>query len=287
MKGIPTTKGEHMIRQPQSSYLICATPRSGSTLLCEALTNTGIAGRPEEYFETLQATGLPRRPFEYFADSQLLDVIEHLGGSVCTDIPIVPQASSSSYADYLAAVLKEGTTPNGVFGAKVMWGYLADFVSNLHSIPAYRALDTPTLLATIFPGLHYIRVIRRDKVRQAISLWKAIQTQTWREDSDEATDNVPTEGKQLLFHFDAIEHLIQQIQQQEQAWQHYFEQIGMQPLVIVYEEWIAAYEETAHTILDYLNIPIPDGLIFAPRKMKRQADTISEEWVRQYYEHRQ
>ena len=32
------------------SYLICATPRSGSSLLCEALRNNGLAGNPDEYF---------------------------------------------------------------------------------------------------------------------------------------------------------------------------------------------------------------------------------------------
>ena len=36
--------------ETNTSYLICATPRSGSFLLCEALKNTGIAGNPEEYF---------------------------------------------------------------------------------------------------------------------------------------------------------------------------------------------------------------------------------------------
>ena len=36
--------------QPHISYLICATNRSGSFLLCEALKNTGVAGQPEEYF---------------------------------------------------------------------------------------------------------------------------------------------------------------------------------------------------------------------------------------------
>src|SRR4051812_39199959 len=48
------------------SYLVCATPRSGSTLLCELLSATGVAGRPQEYFEHLYATGLPRQPREYF-----------------------------------------------------------------------------------------------------------------------------------------------------------------------------------------------------------------------------
>ena len=31
---------------PVLSYLICATPRNGSTLLCDALGRTGIVGRP-------------------------------------------------------------------------------------------------------------------------------------------------------------------------------------------------------------------------------------------------
>jgi LPS sulfotransferase NodH len=51
---------------PRRSYLVCATPRSGSTLLCETLEQTGIAGRPREYFEALKETGVPRRPREYF-----------------------------------------------------------------------------------------------------------------------------------------------------------------------------------------------------------------------------
>ena len=32
------------------SYLICAIQRSGSFLLCEALTNSRIGGVPQEYF---------------------------------------------------------------------------------------------------------------------------------------------------------------------------------------------------------------------------------------------
>jgi LPS sulfotransferase NodH len=44
---------------------VCATPRSGSTLLCALLTGTGVAGRPEEYFECLWRSGAPRQPREF------------------------------------------------------------------------------------------------------------------------------------------------------------------------------------------------------------------------------
>ena len=51
---------------PAESVFVCATPRSGSTLFCEALSATGVAGRPAEYFEALRGTDLPRQPQEYF-----------------------------------------------------------------------------------------------------------------------------------------------------------------------------------------------------------------------------
>src|SRR5919197_6386428 len=51
---------------PELCYLVCATPRSGSTLLCQLLERTGVAGRPDEYFEALRHSGVPRRPHEYF-----------------------------------------------------------------------------------------------------------------------------------------------------------------------------------------------------------------------------
>jgi len=44
------------------SFLVCATQRSGSTLLCELLKGSEVAGVPDEFFEALRSTGLPRQP---------------------------------------------------------------------------------------------------------------------------------------------------------------------------------------------------------------------------------
>src|SRR5215212_4925645 len=55
------------IEHPLMAYLVCATPRSGSTLLCELLGSSGVAGTPAEYFEDLRATSLPRQAREYFS----------------------------------------------------------------------------------------------------------------------------------------------------------------------------------------------------------------------------
>ena len=274
--------------RPHQSYLICATPRSGSTFLCEVLTNTGIAGNPKEYFEALKDTGLPRRPKEYFTDLDNVEISEILGNySRLDDESVQPLFwDGSSYPVYLAQVLEEGTTPNGVFGAKMMWGYFDDFIQNLRLVPSYRDLIVPDLMATIFPNLQYIQVTRLDKVRQAVSLWKAIQTWTWKMEEDPSLSRSHDQSSlhTLTFHFEAIDYLVRRIIAHEAQWQEYFEQSNIQPFTVVYEHLTAAYEQTLFKILHYLQIPIPENLVLPKPRMKKQADTLNEAWVQQYHQ---
>jgi LPS sulfotransferase NodH len=235
--------------RPHTSYLICATPRSGSFLLCEALKNTGIAGRPEEYFW---------RDDEPFWSERW---------------------GVSTYADYLDKAIEEGTTPNGVFGAKVMWGYFDDFVSKLRQLPQYRETAVPDLMRTVFPNLHYIWMTRRDKVRQAISFWKAIETGIWAWTGDEP----PVPAKEPAFDFEPIDYLVQEIVTHEAAWQQYFSECGVKPFTVAYEELVPACEEMALQALQYLNISIPENLMFTERRLRKQADALSEEWVQRYH----
>src|SRR3954471_16518163 len=112
-------------RKPARSYLVCATPRSGSTLLCELLAATGVAGRPEEPFERLLRAGLPRQPRDYF--DRLADPA---GGRLAPLEPGAPERPEASRALWREA-LARGTTSNGVFAAKLMWGYFPDFLARL------------------------------------------------------------------------------------------------------------------------------------------------------------
>ncbi len=268
-----------------NSYLICATPRSGSTLLCEALMNTGIAGYPREYFEALITTGLPRRPVEYFEtlnDVEMAALLESYSRLDHEPLQIV-RHDGESYANYLLQVFEEGTTPNGVFGAKVMWGYFDSFINNLRQLFCLRDHTIPGILATTFPNLRYIWITRQDKVRQAVSLWRAIQTGIWRADeTHHASSSSSLPETELVFHFRAIDHLVDQIESHEVAWQNYFRESGIEPYIVVYEDLVRAYEAKSHEILQYLHIPIPPAFMPVPRRMKRQADDLSEAWVQQY-----
>lgn len=284
--------------RPERSYLVCATPRSGSTLVCQALSETGVAGRPEEYFEALRHSGRPRRPEEYFLGIEDQSIRDHLGERAigAEQPPRSPLWSRAAYDRYLEWAFEAGTTPNGIFGAKLMWGYFGEFVSLLRNVPAYRDVPLAELLPTVFPELTFVRVVRANKVRQAVSLWKAVQTATWREDqasakaaSVEDQDSPPYRAfieehrPQLRFHFKAIDHLLEQLLIEEASWDAFFEHAGIKPVLVLYENFAAAYETSTLRLLERLGLSPPDDFELEPR-MKRQSDRINDDWTQRYSE---
>ena len=270
---------------PMLSYLVCATPRSGSTLLCHELDRTGVAGHPEEYFEALRKSGLPRRPHEYFDPERHANIVERLA---FREMPENDGGQPSSlwhpdtYGDYLAWALEEGTTPNGVFGAKLMWGYLGDFAELLRGIEGNAERTLPDLLARSFPGLRYLQITRQDKVRQAVSLWKAVQTQAWKREAG-ASDASAVEP---VFSFRAINYLVRLLTAHDASWDAYFLGLGYQPLKITYEELAESTDGVIRRVLGHLGIPEPPELSVpqAPA-LSVQADEVSEEWVSRVHEH--
>jgi LPS sulfotransferase NodH len=270
---------------PMLSYLVCATPRSGSTLLCELLDQTGVAGRPEEYFEALRHSGVPRRPHEYFDHERHANIIERLAFREMPDglaRPANPLWDPSNYGRYLDWTLEQGTTPNGVFGAKLMWGYLGDFADLLRTIEGMAELPLPALLSRTFPGLRYIQITREDKVRQAVSLWKAVQTQAWRQGDPSYTGPLD----EPVFSFRAINYLVRLLTAHDASWDAYFLGLGEPPqLKVTYEELAADPEPVVHRVLEHLGIPAPDPLPLGSPRLSAQADDLSEAWVRRVHDH--
>ncbi len=265
------------------SYLVCATPRSGSTLLCRALDRTGIAGHPEEYFEALRKSGAPRRPHEYFDPERHANIVERLAFREMPEGAPKPSPlwHPDTYDRYLAWAITEGTTPNGVFGAKLMWGYLGDFAELLRGIDDMSGRPLPELLSHAFPGLRYIQITRQDKVRQAVSLWKAVQTQAWRSDGGENQASAP----EPVFSFRAINYLVRLLTAHDASWDAYFLGHGARPMKVTYEDLALDTEGVVRGVLDYLGIPQPADLEIRAPGLSVQADEISEEWVRRVHEH--
>ncbi|MDB5660593.1 MAG: hypothetical protein JWS10_3208 [Cypionkella sp.] len=129
------------------SYIICGTPRSGSTMLCDMLTATGVAGAPDSFFMSevdpvwAAVWGLPSR-----------------GGS-----------SREVYAaSYLRAAIKAGTGETAVFGLRLMQKDLADLLRMIAVVYLSEPSDAARLRAA-FGEVRYIHLSREDKLAQAVS----------------------------------------------------------------------------------------------------------------------
>jgi trehalose 2-sulfotransferase len=274
---------------PMLSYLVCATPRSGSTLLCHALDQTGVAGHPQEYFEALSRSGLPRRPHEYFDPDRHANIVERLAFREMPDGAARPSPlwHPDTYDEYLAWALEQGTTPNGVFGAKLMWGYLGDFAELLRGIEGMAGRPLPELLGRAFPGLRYVQITRQNKIRQAVSLWKAVQTQSWKREAGEEVERSPSgdDAVELVFSFRAINYLVRQLTAHDASWDAYFLGLGYEPLKLTYEELAQSTDAVVGRVLEHLGIPAPQGPAIEAPRLSVQADEVSEEWVARVDEH--
>jgi LPS sulfotransferase NodH len=76
-------------------------------------------------------------------------------------------------------VYRLGSTPNGVFGAKIHWNNLRWALAKFSEMPRFAGLDRGAILHTVFPNLRVVDVTRRDRVRQAVSWARMAQDGMW------------------------------------------------------------------------------------------------------------
>jgi LPS sulfotransferase NodH len=235
------------------SYLICATPRSGSTLLCGLLRSTGAAGRPESYF---------RRPDEQAWADQW-----HLPRNA---------AGHFDYRDYVRAARAQGTTPNGIFGARVMWPTVEDIVARLRAARPEPSGTDHDVLSDAFGPVRYVHLRRTDTVAQAVSWARAEQTGYWH-----PGDGFPASAPEPQFDFREIRSFVEQIDAHTAAWTRWFATAGVRPHVVRYEELVADMTGVTREILRCLGIESPaDQIISAGAQ--RQADELNRDWISRY-----
>ena len=219
--------------ETRRSYLVCSLPRSGSSLLCELLAATGVAGAPTEFFHPDKMAALRER-----------------WGVATLD-------------GYVRELLARKTSPNGVFGAKAHWGQYR---------PAFGDAD-PRIL---FPDVRLVFITRRDRLRQAISWVRALQTRKW------ADQDRPPVDRPAVFDYEDITAKLMRIDREEETWEALFERHAIVPQRVVYEDFVESRDETVRAVLDALGIDAPSDLHLPPPELARQADELSEEWVERY-----
>jgi len=234
------------------SCLICATPRCGSTLLCETLRRTRVGGRPEEFF-SIYLLPKYRRLWKVSAD----------------------------ISSYVEKAIEVGTTSNGVFSAKLMWSDAIPLFAQLGAHYGASAADISTahkLLGKLFPDLHYVFIERKDKLAQAVSFAKALQTDVWVKKPGINGAKNP----ELEYNRRQIDYLLKEIAAQSVAWKGFFNSVGVPIKHVFYEDLSENIEETARDVLDHLGVAMPADEELAKTFLQRQSDQVNEDWIARY-----
>lgn len=82
-----------------------------------------------------------------------------------------------------------------------------------------------------------------------------------------------------------IDDLVHTIETHNAAWDAWFAEQGVQPLVVTYETLAADPEHTVRRILNHLDLEPPET--WRPAQTTRQqADELNADWVRRYRDNR-
>jgi len=236
---------------PTQCYALCAVARSGAHLLSGALQATHLAGRPLQYFHHQLA--------HKYALRYGLDATRNI-------------------APYLRGLLTSASTANGVFGFRIESWDMDRLVSSLRESGEFGRSETGErqLLQAAFPRLRCIQLTRSDKLRQAVSTARAMQTNLWVLGKEQ---NVIGEAK---FDPELIDQCLACAARAEELWSEFFSRNGIDPLAITYEELCVDYPGTVNRVFDFLRIRLPRRFDLGPPRTVRQADALTEDWLERY-----
>jgi LPS sulfotransferase NodH len=251
----PSEVGNAAARVAAPFYIIATSPRTGSTLLTEALAATRLAGLPDEYFD-IHAKN----------EQNWINRFR------------IPKG-----AGYIDRVQAATRTPNGVFGLKLHWHQMPALANRLVELrpESESQVRRPIfdLLKERFPGVRFIWLIRKNRVAQAISYYRASETDVWRIWNDQRPV-APPSGKKDAYSRAEIERHLRIINNMDAGWQRFFAEHKIRPLLFSYEDLVQSYEQVVRRVLTFLDLPA-DGPIVPPA-LQRLANVESEEWERRF-----
>lgn len=248
------------MNRPTKSYIIWYSQRTGSTYLSRCLQNTGVAGNPNDWIDVYP--GHPESLYQKY--------------------------HASTPCELQKAIWNEGCGENGVFGLKYSM-YNPNHTNTVDVFRAFPDCGNPAfndadVFNAAFPNCKHIWSTRRNKVRLAVSWWKAIKSGEFHREFGTTPEKTDISGEYL---FEAIDHLYAEASMREAAAQEFFTRGNITPFTVVYEDFIANRESTLKALLEFLQLPVPDDLGLSKPSLVKLADDLSEAWVRRYREEKQ
>jgi LPS sulfotransferase NodH len=191
----------------------------------------------------------------------------------------------STYTELRSRIWALGTSPNGVFGCKHSWHTtryerIANELRELRGDQVPHETTPAELLADFFPDCTHIFLTRRNKIRQAVSWWKAIKDNVWHLEAGREHKEEEAFYEQQ-YDFDALRHLFQETMLREAAMQAVFSASGITPMTLVYEDLVSDYQGTIMNILEHLKTTYT-RLPTLEKSYGKTSSDQSEKWVQRF-----
>lgn len=238
------------------AYIICATPRSGSTLLCDLLSQTGVAGHPNSFYR----------------QESVADFVAEWG--------VTPGDGVDFERRYLAAVIKAGTGDTHTFGMRVMWPSMPFLLEQLRRLYPDQSTDTGRIAAA-FGTPVYIHLQRKDRVAQAISRAKAEQSGLWHRHADGSERERVKDHQAPQYDGAQLERFIAEAEDNEAHWHRWFDAAGVTPFEVSYEDLSANPIAALASTLGALGKD-PDIAKRVTVQTARLADAASRDWAARF-----
>ena len=246
-----SSKGDvEQIGETTYRYALLTGPRTGSWLLSKMLSKTGLAGAPSEFLNI--------RNIRAHAEIQGIDN---------TNINI---------SQYLADMERRRTTSNGKFGIKLHWSHFLHIFGTKQGIKP-EGID----LLRNMDGL--VRLYRKDKVSQAISLYIASHTDVWA--SSDSSKACQVDGKaEIPFNPEAITHQLKSVIWQDEMWKLVLDKYNLAYQSISYEDFVEDYEEKSTEVLSWLDLDTSD-IDIPEQQMTKQRTELNATLRTRYIEY--
>jgi LPS sulfotransferase NodH len=220
------------------TYIVASTPRSGSSLLCEGLESTGIAGRPAEVF----APDFREQWFDIWA-----------------------LEASAPFSEYIAAARRYGTGRNGVYGMKIQYMHL-EVLAN------WAAERSECVLEKLFGSALFVNLVRRDRRAQSLSWFRALRTNQWFRKGIAPALPAPDLDPRAVLELQA------HLEWQQSGWEAFFKRKSVCHLTVEYEALADNYRGEISRVLAFLGLDSRAAEFVPSPSLRRQADEVTRQW---------
>lgn len=245
--------------RPFRAYVICTSPRSGSTLLCRLLREAGNAGLPDSHFHEPSLE-------KWLGDYGLRE------------------DGFSTRKDALTAVFKSayeyGKDGGDIFGLRLQRHSFYFFMAQLRFLYPWLSDDRSCFEAAFGPTL-FVHLTRENKLDQAISYVKATQSGLWHRAPDGTELERLSAPKEPVYDAAAIAAQLELSKQMETQWEAWFAKERITPLRVTYDELSAAPYGTLARVLHALGLPCQPGEEVTP-PVAKLADGTNREWAERF-----